>query len=203
MKNSNVIQFPKEQMTQKKLRDHKANSKASLGLSLLSVLVVTLFLNQWVINKSSSTSAEQGRGIASIGGSNKGVNIQWEHELAATLSSSKGGSIQGALAEKPSLRDELIFGVLEGKYGMALSGGRIRSLNFIANGQENGVIIPGRKLFLEKYNDAFVVGFAQASLISTADGVESYQLIDSSKAVVGTALVKIDLSGRLQSIQIQ
>lgn len=198
----NVIQFPKEQVRRITLRQKHMQSRAWLALSILSVLMLTVFMNQFMIRPEIVVIPESaGRGIASIDGANIARDIRWEHDLAQSLSQAQGKPAH--LAVKPTLRDELIFGYLEGKYGMKIADGRIESLEFIdAQAGDQPLVVRDRALFLNRYKSAFGLDYAQISQTESTASSESYNLVAEDKTIVGKAQFQLDGDGRLVSLKI-
>ncbi|WP_347356452.1 hypothetical protein [Bdellovibrio sp.] len=201
MRNANVIEFPKAQSVRKRLQDKAQEQKAVLVLSIASVLIMTVFLNQWLVRGPDQGVAAAGnRGVASFEPSTFAKDVKWEHDLAKRMAREKF-TAAASLAEAPTLRDELVFGFLEGKYGMKTVEGRIESLEFIdAQAGEHPMQIADKAEFLKKYSDAFGVQFAEVSLAQNSSGEQVYSLIDSSKEIVGKAQFVTDDQGRVQAI---
>lgn len=204
MESSKVIEFPKEQSVKKRLQDKAQEQKAVLVLSIASVLLMTVFLNQWLVNgPDRSLSGSGNRQVASFEPGVFAKDIKWEHDLAKKISNDKA-NLFANLAEKPTLRDELIFAFLEGKYGMKLNQGRIEKLEFIdAQAGEQPMAIEDKPAFLRQYAEAFGLNYSEASVTSTTDTNQVYNLIDSDKTIVGTATFELDHQGRVQVIKIQ
>lgn len=196
MKSDNVIQFPKEQAVRVRLQERNTQRRSVLALSILSVLMLSVISNQWLTKSSEQTRS---RGIASIG-EVAVSNVKWEHELANTLSNAKG--LSGTLAERVSLRDELVFGELEGRYGVRIKDGRVESLEYTAREGETALNLKNRAAFLMKYRSVLSVSFDQAGLASSAPGVETWNLMTSDKTIVGTAKFTLDNSGNVTSINL-
>lgn len=201
MRNANVIEFPKAQSVRKRLQDKAQEQKAVLVLSIASVLLMTVFLNQWLMHGPDQNLANgSNRGVASFEPSSFAKDVKWEHDLAKRLSTEKS-ALTASLAETPTLRDELVFGYLEGKYGMKLAEGRIESLEFIdAQAGENPMVIADKAGFLKKYSEAFGLQFTEVSVNTSADGQPVYSLIDSSKQIIGKVHFVTDGEGRVQEI---
>ncbi|AHZ86457.1 hypothetical protein AB1A81_05660 [Bdellovibrio bacteriovorus] len=201
MRNANVIEFPKAQSVRKRLQDKAQEQKAVLVLSIASVLLMTVFLNQWLVRGPDQNLANGGnRGVASFEPSSFAKDVKWEHDLAKRMATEKS-TMAASLAEAPTLRDELVFGYLEGKYGMKLSQGRIESLEFIdAQAGEQPMAIEDKAGFLKKYSEAFGMNYAEVSVASNAEGEQVYSLIDSSKQIIGKAQFVTDDQGRVQAI---
>lgn len=202
MENAKVIEFPKAKSLRKRLQDKAQEQKAVLVLSIASVLLMTVFVNQWLVDSSDSALGARGnRQVASFEPAVFARDVKWEHEIAKKLSSEKSALI-ASLAEKPTLRDDLIFGYLEGKYGMKLAQGRIETLEFIdAQAGENPMKIGNKADFLKKYAEAFGREYVEVSSASTSDSEQVFNLIDSSKTIVGQAHFAIDTEGRVQSLR--
>lgn len=205
MENAKVIQFPKEKSMRKVLQDRVQEQKAILVLSIASVVLMTVFVNQWMIDNAehnlASRIGSQNRQVASFDKGSIERDIKWEHSLAQELNSND--SLQAHLAEKPSVRDQLIFGYLQGKYGMKLSDQRISSLEFIdAQAGEYPMVIADRVSFLKKYSAAFGRKYVEVASVQSAENPAEkiYNLIDSSKAIIGQALFSMDEKGRVKAI---
>ncbi|WP_413582122.1 hypothetical protein [Bdellovibrio sp. HCB288] len=203
MGNAKVIEFPKERSFRKRLQDKAQEQKAVLVMSIASVALMTVFVNQWLVDN--SDSAVGGRGNREIASFEPGAfarDVKWEHDIAQRLSAEKS-SLVAALAEKPTLRDDLIFGFLEGKYGMNVSGGKVQSLEFIdAQAGEKAMDIQNKANFLKKYASAFGHNYVEVAPAKSADGGEEvFTLIDKSKTIVGHAHFAIDADGRVQSLR--
>jgi hypothetical protein len=170
-------------------------------LSIASVLVMTVFLNQWIVSGPvGSLSNDANRNVASFEPATFAKDVKWEHHLAKELSSGSEVAV-AQLAEIPTVRDELIFGYLEGKYGMKLAAGRIKSLEFIdAQAGDQPMVIEDKVAFLSKYSEAFGLKFSQVSARAGEDGV--YNLVDSDKRIVATAKFVSDDQGRVSAINI-
>lgn len=194
-----MIEFPKAQSIRKRMQDKAQEQKAVLILSIASVLITTVFINQWLAGSNSLSSVSGSRNVASIDSSFV-KDVKWEHDLAKRFALDRE-SVTANIAETPTLRDELVFGFLEGKYGMKLSQGRIKSLEFIdAQAGEQPMAIANKEEFLTKYSEAFGLNFSEASLAKKINGEQVYTLIDSRKLIIGQAHFVTDDKGRVQVI---
>lgn len=198
MKSGKVLPFPKEQSTRARLRDRASQQRAGLALSILSVLTISIVLNQWLTKPSEVSAA--GRGIASYEGPKDANAIKWEHELALQLSRSE--NTQGQLGVKPTLSDDLIFGALEGRYGAQLKEGRVASLEFAAGDAAGTLRLSDRESFLLKYRGAFAVSFDQVSLMSSGEGQEVWGLYGGGKTLVGRATFAMDPGGHVTTVHV-
>ncbi len=202
-----VIQLPKVQTIQKRMHDRFHEKKASVAVSLASILVLSLFLNQWLIAPSLNMSATGVRGIASVGTSSEDSkneykkNILWEHELAEKIASGKVSVAH--LSERPSLQDEMLFSTLAGRYGVQFEQGRILSLNFNSsktNGQ--AVAILDREKFIKDYRGLWALDFADTRVESKTPSQEIYRLIGADNSEKGRATLDLDLEGHLVGLKI-
>jgi|GEM_PF-1192143 len=202
MRNAQVIEFPKAQSVRKRLQDKAQEQKAVLILSIASVLIMTVFLNQWLVQGPDALNGQGNRNVASVEPAAFAKDIKWEQDLAKRLATDKS-RISANLAVTPTVRDELIFGYLEGKYGMKLAQGRIESLEFIdAQAGEQPMAINDKKDFLTRYSEAFGFKYDEVSLAqsSAAPGEEVYTLIGDGNEIVGRAHFVTDSQGRVQAI---
>src|ERR1700692_1406273 len=86
-----VLEFPKAKSVRKRLTDRAQDQKAVLGLSIISVLIVTVFLNEWIIKSQNKIDSITGsnREIASFDDHDNVESVKWEHDLALRLSQEK------------------------------------------------------------------------------------------------------------------
>lgn len=201
MRNAKVLEFPESKSVRKRLQDKAQEQKSILILSIASVLIMTVFLNQWVSQGSvASFSANANRGVASVDSLAMAKDVKWEHDLAKRMATDKAGFI-ATIAEDPTLRDELIFGYLEGHYGMKVSQGRIQSLEFIdAQAGDSPMAISNKDQFLVKYSEAMGRDFSEVRLIQNSEQEQVFSLISSNKEIVGEARFKLDEKGGVQAI---
>ncbi len=202
MEKSNVIEFPKKQSLRKRLNDKAQDQKAVLSLSIASVLLVSLLLNQWLVGGNNQAANSSGsRQIASFN-DNFAQDVKWEHDFAKELSQ-KDLQVSAKLAERPTVRDDLVFGFLQGKYGMKLTKGHIESLEFIdAQAGEQPMSIENKDNFLMSYRDAFGLDFRQVSVTEKNASEEIYSLFSDNKIIVGSARFALDDQGRVVSVKI-
>lgn len=201
MGNAQVIEFPKAQSVRKRLQDKAQEQKAAVVLSIASVLLMTVFLNQWLVAGPDSLTGNSNRNVASFEPTSFIKDVKWEHDLAKRLSSDKS-SLTANLAEAPTVRDELIFGYLEGKYGMKVGQGRIESLEFIdAQAGEHPMAINDKVDFLMKYSEAFGMNYNTVSMSEQSTANEQvYTLVGSGNQIMGKAHFALDEEGRVHTI---
>ncbi|MCK6597167.1 MAG: hypothetical protein L6Q37_02285 [Bdellovibrionaceae bacterium] len=196
---SNVLAFPIKKMIRQKTYKKNQERRAVFGLSILSLFVFTLAVNQWVRDYSLAQSSN--RGIASLK-AEISEDILGEHTLAKKLAATDN-EILGIKSKNPSLKDELLFSFLEGKYKIHSENNRIKEINA---GDELVRIEEGSKL-LQKYVSLFNETAVQYKLKEKnkleSSREETYELIDKRGIVVDILKVSLDQSGKLNSIKLQ
>lgn len=199
-----VLEFPKAKSVRKRLLDKGQDQKAVLGLSIVSVLVMTVFLNEWIVKSQSKVDAftAGNRGIASFDDRDSVEGIKWEHELAQKLAQEKDAA-KSLLAVKPTLRDELVFGFLEGKYKTHIVNSKIQGFDFTDNqGGDQPLIIKEKGEFLKIFKSVFSVDYSKVQLESRQGNTEVYKLISSGNKNLGQAHFQLDEEGRVLSLKI-
>jgi hypothetical protein len=198
-----VIQLPKVLNWQKQWRDHFHERKASVAVSIASILVFSLFLNQWLISPSLTMAGAGQRGIASVGLSAEDYKntVKWEHELADQVAGSRRNVAH--LSEKPNLRDELLFGALGGRYGVQFEQGKVLSIEFNASkANGNAMIIADREKFIKDYRGVWALDFADAEFESKTEHQEIYKLLGPDRSEKGRAMLDLDQDGHFIGLKI-
>lgn len=201
-----VLEFPLAKTLRKRLLDRGQDQRAVLGLSLVSVLVMTVFLNEWIAksqNSVNSFSAEANRGIASFDDRDSLEGIKWEHELAEKLAE-ENESAKSLMAVKPTLKDELVFGFLEGKYKTRLVNAKIEGFDFETNqAGDEPLVIKERAEFLKIFKSVFTVGYAKVQFENRQGSHEVYRLLSKGDKSLGLADFELDEQGRVLSLKIK
>jgi hypothetical protein len=179
-----ILQFPKEKTTRAKVIQKSFNQKAVIPLSLLSVLVVTLSLNEWI--QIAAKSLDQSRGVASLVSEDLEKQIKWEHKWADSLRQVSSVS-SGVVAEKPAQLDQLLFGVLQGDVKLNRSGSLVQSLEM-----KKPLELKNREEFLETFREVWSVQFAKVELVEAASQKEVYRLLDQKGNPVGSAVFGLE-----------
>jgi len=199
-----VLEFPKEKTLRKRMLDRGQDQKAVLGLSIVSVLVMTVFLNEWIVKSQQSMDSvvEGNRAIASFEDRGSIESIQWEHEIAKKFAEEKE-SAKSLMAVKPTLKDELVFGFLEGKYKTQLVNAKIEGFDFSnTQADDQPLVIKERAEFLKIFKSVFTVGYAKVQLESRDGGKEVYKLLNAANKNIGHAQFQLDDQGRVLSLKI-
>jgi hypothetical protein len=182
-----ILEFPKEKSVRARILQKSFQQKAVIPLSLLSVLVVSLSLNEWI--QYASQKVNTSRGVASLPSQDLDRQIKWEHKWADSL---KGSNTRpGVTSEDPSQLDKLLFGVLQGDVKMTRSGSRIATLEMT-----KPVELKNREEFLESYKAVWSISFDHVELdkqkIADNTKQETYKLIDKNGQNVGQAIFGLD-----------
>lgn len=180
-----ILQFPKSKSTRAQVIQRSLNQKAVIPLSLLSVLVVTLSLNEWIHVASSKLNTS--RGVASLPAETIEKQIKWEHRWAESLQ--KANARPGLTADQPHQSDQLLFGLLQGDVKLKRQDGQISELEM-----NNPVELKNREEFLESFREVWSVKFAKVELSreeSTATQ-ETYKLFDQKGQTVGSAVFGLE-----------
>lgn len=199
-----VLEFPQAKSLRKRLIDRSQDQKAVLGLSIVSVLVMTVFLNEWIVKSQQSVNSivEGNRGIASFEDRDSVESIQWEHEIAKKFAEEKE-SAKSLMAVKPTLKDELVFGFLEGKYKTHLVNAKIEGFDFTNNqAGDQPLVIKEKAEFLKIFKSVFTVGYAKVQLEGREGSKETYKLLSTSSKDLGRAEFQLDEQGRVLSLKI-
>jgi hypothetical protein len=201
---TNVLEFPKSHSLRKRLMDRGQDQKAVLGLSIISVLVMTVFMNEWIVKSQDRIDLMTGnRGLASFEETSSVESIQWEHELAQKLSQDKDVA-KSLLAAKPTLKDELVFGFLEGKYRTRLANNKIQSFEFSdLQTNEQPLVIKQKDEFLKIFQSVFSISFAKVQLDRKDGKAEYYTLLSAANKALGKAQFDLDDQGRVLALKIQ
>ena len=150
-----ILEFPKEKSIRARILNKSFQQKAVVPLSLLSVLVVSLSLNEWI--QFASQKVSTARGVASLPSQDLEKQIKWEHKWADSLN--KSNIRPGVTCQEPSQLDTLLFGVLQGDVKMTRAGSRISLLEMI-----KPVELKNREEFLESYKAVWSVSFDSVEL---------------------------------------
>ncbi len=174
-----------------------------LGLSIVSVLMAAIFLNEWIVKSQYSVGSitESSRGIASFEDHDSVDGVKWEHELAQKLAQEKQ-TAKSLLAVKPTLKDELVFGLLEGKYKTNMVNAKIESFDFSdTQAGDQPLEIKERAEFLKIFRSVFSLGYAKVQLEKRENSQEIYKLLSASNKDLGQARFELDEQGRVLSLK--
>lgn len=195
-KNNNIIEFPMKRMIRQKSMLRAQEKKAVLGLSVLGLFVFTVAANQWIADFNKFGSA--GRTVASIQIENKQTILK-EHLLAKEIAAKN--NLVGYKSQEPSLKDEMIFSSLEGKYRVKSENNRVLAIQSEDN-SESRVDIEDGELFIKKYISLFNEKAVHFKLSNKNDGFEVYELLDQKGLVVDRLQLDKDSAGKLTQLKV-
>lgn len=200
---SNVIQFPEQNSKKVLVAERNYNKKMGLVFSLLSVIGITLFINQLGQSKLELASQTEARSVASFQSVDNRKEIAWENELAKQIS--ENAQADGdVLASLPDIKEQLIFGFFEGKYGVRLAEGKIENIEFLnlESGEEPTMILD-RHDFLTKYKEAFSIPYTQFQKLAFKEGQESFKLYNQKNVQVGLAVFQLNQKNQVISLRFE
>ncbi len=178
--------------------------KVNATFAIASILVASLFFNQWLGGSVTQPNKDLSRGIASVSPNSEDYadKVKWEHKLADHIGTDKRAI--ASLAIKPTIRDELLFGMLAGRYGSVVKEGRVISLEYSsAKAQGLPVAVANGEKFLMKFKDLWAADFSEVQLESKESQREIYKLTNSSGEKVASAQLDFDRDGNLLSVKIK
>jgi hypothetical protein len=178
-----ILEFPKDKSVRARFFQNSLQRKGMIPLSLLSVFVFTLSVNEWIRYASEKNSSV--RGVASVPSQDLEKQIKWEHKWADSL---KNSNIRpGITSENPNQMDNLLFGVLQGDVKMVRAGSQISMLEMV-----KPVELKNREDFLESYKSVWSIHFDHVELdkkkLPNNSQEETYRLLDKEGNTVGQAI---------------
>lgn len=179
----------------------KSEKPSLVGVSLVGVFLATMVLNEIVKSTSLSVQA-QSRQMASLNEQDIKREITWEHNWANQLASANKQETD-KMAGKPSIKDELLYGTLEGRYNVQFQNGKIISLelNQAAKTEETSRVNPAD--LLEKYKSFFSDRLARVRPADAEGENQTFDLIGDKDQVIGKALVELDTEGHVKKLSIK
>jgi len=195
-KKDNVLEFPANRMIRQKSMLRSQEKKAVLGLSVLGLFVFTVAANQWIadFNKFGAGS----RNVASIQLDNKQAIIK-EHMLAKEIANKE--NLVGFKSQEPSLKDEMIFSSLEGKYRVKSDAQRVLAVQSEDDGDARVDIADG-EIFVKKYISLFNDKAVHFKLTNRSDVSEVYELLDQKGVVIDRLQLDKDAAGKLTQLKV-
>lgn len=194
-KNSNILEFPSNRMIRQKSMLRTQEKKAVLGLSVLGLFVFTVAANQWIsdFNKFGAGT----RNVASIQIDNKQAILK-EHLLARELAVKENQV--GFKSQEPSLKDEMIFSSLEGKYRVKSDSQRVLAVQ--SEEDVDARIEADGELFIKKYISLFNEKAVHFKLTNRSDVSEVYELLDQKGIVIDRLQLDKDAAGKLTQLKV-
>jgi hypothetical protein len=195
-KDGNILEFPSNRMIRQKSMQRTQEKKAVLGLSVLGLFIFTVAANQWIsdFNKFGAGS----RNVASIQLDNKQAILK-EHLLAKEIATQE--NIVGFKSQEPSLKDEMIFSSLEGKYRVKSDQQRVLAVQS-EDDSESRIEIADGELFVKKYISLFNDKAVHFKLSNRSDVSEVYELLDQKGMVIDRLQLDKDSAGKLTQLKV-
>ncbi len=194
--NDNVLEFPTKRMIRQKTMLRTQEKKAVLGLSVLGLFVFTVAANQWIADFNKFGSAD--RNVASIQLDNKQTILK-EHLLAREIASKE--NLVGFKSQEPSLKDEMIFSSLEGKYRVKSDSQRVLAVQ-AEDDMDSRIALEDGELFVKKYVSLFNDKAVHFKLMNRSDASEVYELLDQKGLVVDRLQLDKDAAGKLTQLKV-
>ena len=194
--NDNVLEFPTKRMIRQKTMLRTQEKKAVLGLSVLGLFVFTVAANQWIADFNKFGAAN--RNVASIQLDNKQAIIK-EHLLAKEIASKE--NLVGYKSQEPSLKDEMIFSSLEGKYRVKSDKQRVLAVQ-AEDDSDARIAMDDGELFIKKYISLFNDKAVHFKLMNKSADYEVYELLDQKGLVVDRLQLDKDAAGKLTQLKV-
>ena len=197
-----VIQLPTRINKQHEARQKLQSQRFAAAVSLGSVILVSLFLNQFLNRQRAQhlpleISPSGQRFIASSPENQSSENLNWEVRLAKDLNKR---SVPVISAQRPLSSDQFLFGELRGQYQAVLNDQfKISKLQIIGEGSQ--VELSDIRSFLIAKREIFSVDFDAVNETSDEDGIQVYKLFKGPRAV-GEARVEKNAFGNLKTLEI-
>lgn len=218
----NVITFPEKRMRPAKKQQKARTYQAVLSLSLVSLMMGALIINDSV-NRSQSqqilvtdtTNASDlqnlNRAIASAHPMNPFRDLEWEKKMAKRLGQSNlEDRTPASVGRNVTSVDQLRFGALAGKYRLldrsAAGGSKVQEISYVESSEVNDrPVFLDPQQFLKDYGSLLSVDFALFDRANNPrqEQIREYRLMNSNKQVVGTAAFIMDDEGRFISLKVR
>lgn len=139
---------------------------------LIFIFAFAIGLNEMIQKTNTANNDSNVRRIANINDLDLSSQkqIDWEQELAKTLSQSKKSNTK--FGEKPTSMDQFYFGTLQGKYSLKFNDKKIQTIQLNTQIQD-GVDLAFEKILTE-YKDLFDYA-SQFKSVPTQEGKSVYQ----------------------------
>lgn len=208
--NDNVIPFPQERVRRAKPQRVMVfdleNKKMMVSASLLSFLFLVSIVNSTMISSSKQAVVIDGRGIASVESVNGlSRNTDWEHHLADELAGKPYQRGLASIARKPTAEDDLLMGLLQGKYSVKFNNGKLKEIQF-SNSPDIEPRFVQQDQFFKKYKE-MMPDYETTQKVSVekkgGQTLEVYQLIGKNQTPKASVVMTLDSKGRLLTMQVE
>ncbi len=185
------------------LKQHRR--KILTSVSIVSIVLGVTMVNKVLLDRPGSDSgslrpSSPSRSIASLGEMDGSKNRDWTWERRMTNQLIESGSrAPASVGTKPSVEDQLQFGLLEGKYAVKIRNGKLENIRFVSLSEQPKYLVD-RADFIEKYRGLIAHEFEEARLKDhTSSGrktQETYALVAGNRSVAEVSF-ELDLQERL------
>lgn len=210
---SNVINMPERKTSRAREFQSVDMKKAFLSLSLLSLIVMAVSLNDhwtsgqrnvYVISDSPGQLKQLNRAIASAQPHYLFRDVEWEHRLASRLANYDLKRAPAAVPAQKTEIDNLRYGVLAGKYRLQQEQSKISEIEYIDSIEQGDHPQDfSREQFLSQYKDLFVVPYDRSAMESHGENREIHRLFDKKGQAIGRAAFELDERGHVLSLKFE
>lgn len=201
-----ILPFPEAHSIRKRLLDRGVEQKRVTAISIASVIVGAVFLNNWIMSLNHYTSQIESnrRGVASVESESPSSDmreINWEHQMAKVMEGDK--AFNGTSAKKPTMIDQMLYGELEGHYNLQMNQGKIEKISF--NENQIGIepaTISHLENFILKYRSVLGSKISSVKVSSSNDQKEKnvFVLLDDRNNEVGHVSAELTEEGQLKNL---
>ncbi len=191
-----ILEFPTKKSLRVRMMNQSAEKKSILSISLASVFLVTLVMNEWIKNVQQIQKEGSARGVASLELKDFKKEYDWEQKWAKELAVQEADQ-SSKVASKPNDRDNLVYGVLEGKYSANFQKGQLISLEF--NGSDSAPSLKP-ELFLSEYQRYLNSNSDHYRLLQKDGSKMTYEILSNKNQVLGLAEFDVNADGTIQSL---
>lgn len=188
------------------LKQHRR--KILTSVSIVSIVLGVTMVNKVLLDRPGSDSSSRSlqsssspsRSIASLGDTDgsRSRDWTWERQMTSQLIES-GSRAPASVGTKPSVEDQLQFGLLEGKYAVKIRNGKLENIRFVSLSEQPKYLVD-RADFIDKYRGLIAPEFEEARLKDhTSSGrktQETYTLVAGNRKVAEVSF-ELDLQDRL------
>lgn len=194
-----ILEFPSKKSLKARMLNQSSEKKSILSISLASVFLVTLVLNEWIKNIQTLQSENHARGVASIELKDFKKEQDWEQRWAKELSANSWSDQNSRVAMKPSEQDNFIYAVLEGKYSARFEKGHLVSLDY--NGTEGADKAISPNVFLGASKKFLHPDTQDLKLISKDSSSMVYEVVGSNSQALGQVEFTLNNQGFVQTLK--
>ncbi len=205
-----LISFPSKTSNKVTALQRREARRLALALSLLSVAVMAITLNerlrsdqrpQYVL--AGEKLSQLNRAIASAQPFNLIEDVQTEHDWAKKMSDYERRP--AAIGQRPSKEDQFRYGQLAGKYRIEGKSDHISEVEYVDSSDitDRPVMVRDSQGFLLENKELFAVHFEKAEVDSKSTRDETFKLFNNTGQVVGRAAFQYDSAGHLLSLKVQ